>query len=69
MKEIIYVKLVDEGIDVWQPVEAVFINEKTYRILDSDIEENAQFQNNAVVEVKDKEFQDGSFGLIAYKSI
>jgi len=35
-REYIHVLLLDEGIDVWRPVEAEKIGEKIYKILEDD---------------------------------
>jgi hypothetical protein len=52
----IYVKLLEEGTDVYRPVEVEKINENTFRIKDqNDYDEVWEFSPGAIVEVEEKE--------------
>jgi hypothetical protein len=65
--EAIYVKIIDEDIDVWKPAKAECIKDDIYKIIDTDDE--LEFNNGSIVQVKKKIFSDGEEGLIAYRKI
>ena len=67
MKSIIYVKILNEDINVWKPINAILIGENTYEIIDEDDE--IEFKNGEIVKVKKKIFSDKTEGLIAYKTV
>lgn len=69
MKEQIYIYLLNEGTDVWRPVDAELIEENIYKILskNTDSSEEWQFSTNDIVECEDKIFQNGDKGLIAVR--
>jgi len=63
----IYVKLLNEGVEVWRPVDAEKINDH-YKILSentSDGDEIWEFQCGELVKVKKHKFSDGFKGLVA----
>ncbi len=48
----IYVALLDEGVDAWRPVEALYIKDNVYKILNQPYDrtiENWQFQPGELV--------------------
>lgn len=58
----IYVALLGEGVDVWRPVEALYVNEDIYKILDQPYDraiENWQFQPGQLVVCEMIESSDG----------
>ena len=67
MKQIIYGKIIDEDIDVWKPVEATKVSIDTYRIDANDSE--LEFRKGDLVQVREKEFCDGTKGIIAYRKL
>jgi hypothetical protein len=63
----IYVALLDEGIDVWRPVEARKVSPDTYLIVDRDYDprtERWEFEPGTVVRCR-KENRDGREILVA----
>ncbi|MDJ0943571.1 MAG: hypothetical protein QNJ30_08905 [Kiloniellales bacterium] len=59
---IIQVALLDEGVDVWRPVEAIHLGGDAYRILDQPYEsdiETWQFTPGAEVICEPKVLSDG----------
>ena len=63
----IYVKLLDEGTDVWIPVDAEKINDH-YKIISentSDGDEIWEFNYGDHVKVKKRKFSGGFTGLVA----
>lgn len=69
IKTVIYIKLLDEDIDVWKPVLAIKICNYLYKINDDIEEEDSEFKNGEIVKVKNKTFSDNSQGMVAYKSV
>ncbi len=66
----IYVTLLDEGTDVWRPVEAVHLCDDIYRITNSNFnseDERWQFSPGDVVRCQTHVFADGSKGMVAYE--
>jgi hypothetical protein len=71
-KVTIYVALLDEGVDVWRPVEAVYEGDNRYRITSPDPDpENEQweFASGTRVCCKPRTFQDGQTGRVAYSCV
>ena len=69
---IIYVKLLGEGINVWKPVSATYIENDTYLIKDNNFDfsiEEPEFINGDIVRTENHKFSDGSFGLIAIEKL
>ena len=72
--ETIYVKLLEEGIDVSRPVKAKFIEKNRYQILDknSDIDskygEIWEFNENDIVECKETDGINYAIKLYSDKS-
>jgi hypothetical protein len=67
-RRLIYVPLVDEGVDVWRPVIAEVVGDQTFRIVGENIspdDEHWAFATGEVVRCEDHRFQDGSSGLVA----
>jgi hypothetical protein len=66
-RDTIYVALLDEGIDVWRPVEAEKLSRDRYLIVDQDYDpgvETWEFEPGAIVRCR-KESRDGRSILIA----
>lgn len=66
-RDTIYVALLDEGIDVWRPVEAERLSADTYLIVDQDYEpevERWEFEPGTIVRCR-KEKRDGRHILVA----
>jgi len=58
----VYVGLLDEGIDVWRPVQAEHVEGNTYRILDQPYDravESWQFEPGDEVVCEPKGFAEG----------
>jgi len=56
----VYVSLLDEGTDVWRPVEAIRIGENMWRLCGPIPEDETwQFQPNDVVKCEEKWLSDG----------
>ena len=66
MKSIIYVKVLDENINVWKPINALCIDENTYKIDDNDDE--IEFKKGQIIKVVKKIFSDGTKGLVPYEA-
>jgi hypothetical protein len=67
-RRLIYVPLVDEGVDVWRPVVAEVVGDQTFRIVGENIspdDEHWAFATGEVVRCEDHRFKDGSSGLVA----
>jgi hypothetical protein len=64
----IYMPLLDEGVDVWRPVNAVHIEKNMYKIIsineDPD-DEHWQFPTGDIVYCREIKFEDGNIGLVA----
>jgi hypothetical protein len=66
-RDTIYVALLDEGIDVWRPVEARRLGADTYLIVDQDYDrrtERWEFEPGTAVRCR-KESRDGRQILVA----
>ena len=61
--ETIYVRLLDEGVDVWRPVRAETLAEGQYRIISGNTNpenEKWEFGTGDVVHCVEKELMDGT---------
>jgi hypothetical protein len=66
----IYVRLLDEGVDVWRPVRALHQSDDVYVILSEPVEgENWEFESRSSVRCRLNTFSDGSEGLVANKLV
>ena len=65
----IYVRLLDEGIEVWRPVSAERVRNTIYRIIESPANdtEHWEFKAGETVCCQEKSFADGKRGLVAYE--
>ena len=66
MKSIIYIKVLDENINVWKPINALRIDKNTYKIDDNDDE--IEFKKGQIIKVVKKIFSDGTKGLVPYEA-
>jgi hypothetical protein len=61
--EQVYVRLLDEGVNVWRPVPAYRIDQRTYALLRSDDydpdDETWEFPPGSVVECENRRLSDG----------
>jgi hypothetical protein len=66
---VVYVRLLDEGTDVWRPVRATALLDGTFRLLEPDgYDPNAEtweFPPLTKVRCVAKKFTDGAEGLVA----
>jgi hypothetical protein len=64
-----YVRLLDEGADVWRPVRATALPDGTFRLLEPDgydpIAEKWEFPLLTKVRCASRKFTDGGEGLVA----
>jgi len=70
MVETIMVALLDEGLEVWRPVQARAIGADLYRILGVEMDvrdERWEFSRGAVVRCKPKEFEGGDVRMTAFE--
>ena len=66
----IFVALLDEGAEVWRPVEARPLGGESYEILGPvPADERWQFTPGQRVLCREKAFSDGSKGLVAYEVV
>jgi hypothetical protein len=64
--ETIYIRLLDEGTDVWRPVHALRIEGNRFRILDSKPEDETwPVESGQFVRCEERTFSDGTVGLVA----
>ena len=59
----IYVRLLDEGVDVWRPVKAEVLGGERYRIISENTDpevEKWEFKIGEVVHCTEKELMDGT---------
>ncbi len=69
--ETIYVRLLDEGIEVFRPVRAVCLQEKLYKIIDQNYDpetETWEFVPQAIVQVEFMKSDKNENFLAAVKS-
>ena len=65
----IYVRLLDEGTDVWRPVDAEMIAENIYRLVGrQEGDENWEFDTGCRVRVEERSFTDHQ-ALVAVMAI
>lgn len=67
----IYVYLLDEGVDVWRPIQARCVGESQYRILSRNVspeDEHWEFSTGDVVRCVSKAFDDGE-ALVAVERL
>jgi hypothetical protein len=65
-KVLVYVKLLDEGVDVWRPVSAEVASDGAYRLADDQPEgERWEFEPGTSVWCEERRFEDGILGLVA----
>jgi hypothetical protein len=67
----IYVYLLDEGTDVWRPVEAVHVGEDRYRIMSVNVDpedERWQFSTGDVVRCSRRALSGGP-ALVAHERV
>ena len=66
---VVYVRLLDEGTDVWRPVRATPFPDGTFRLLEPDgYDPNAErweFPPSTKVRCVTRKFTDGGEGLVA----
>jgi hypothetical protein len=71
-KTTIFIFLLNEGVEVWRPVEAELIEDGIYKILsvnDDPDNEAWQFQTGMIVRCENKTFSDGETKLVAIESV
>ena len=59
----IYIRLLDEGVDVWRPVRAETLRGERYRIISENTDpedEKWEFKTGDVVHCVEKELMDGT---------
>ena len=64
----IYVRLLDEGTEVWRPVNATFEGAAKYRIVSENPDpedERWEFSTGQLVQCQERSFSDGTCGLAA----
>jgi len=68
-KAVVYVRLLDEGTDVWRPVSATPLPDGTFRLLEptgyDPITETWEFPPSTKVRCVTRKFTDGGEGLVA----
>ncbi len=64
----IYVELLNEGIEVWRPVEALHLKDDIYQItsIKDDPDEEWKFVSGEIVHCKSRVFSDGTEAITAY---
>ncbi len=70
--EIIYVSLLDEPVEAWRPVDAVRLEENTFKITSANLypdDERWQFVTGEVVLCKERQFPNGPTCLVAVEKI
>lgn len=72
MKTIIYVKLLEEGVNVYRPVPAKKLSENIYKLQGKELyhpsDENWEFPYDSCVEVSEQYLNDGK-SLVAIKLV
>lgn len=66
----IFVALLDEGVDVWRPVEATHEGDDRYRIVSKNQDpedERWAFKSGDIVRCRRQAFGDGHVGLVAFE--
>ncbi len=66
----ILVKLLDEAVDVWRPVDAEHVGGDKYRVLGQIPEAEVwEFQPGDVVHCRSRDFADSRTGLVAFARV
>ena len=66
----LYVRLLDEGVDVWRPVRGLHQSENVYRILsEARDSERWEFGSGTYVRCRSQTFSDGEKRLVAFEVI
>jgi hypothetical protein len=69
----VYVRLLDEGTDVWRPVRASVLPDGTFRLLEPDgydpKTEKWEFPPSTKVRCVTRKFADGDEGLVAVSRV
>jgi hypothetical protein len=68
----IFVALLDEGVDVWNPVQARPLSRELFRIVgvEADVsDESWQFPAGAIVRCEQRRLGDGTIGMTAVEQI
>jgi hypothetical protein len=68
----IFVPLLEEGVDVWRPVQARRLDRGLFRIIGIEADtrdETWRFPAGAIVRCEDKRFADGTSGITAVEQI
>jgi hypothetical protein len=71
-REEIYVYLLDEGTDVWRPVQAEKLNNKLYRIVSNNPDpenEKWQYSTGEIVKCEERLFSNSKKCLVAIEKI
>jgi hypothetical protein len=66
----IYMPLLEEGVPVWRPVQALFLRDGVYRIVSDSNgfpNEQWQFSTGSSVRCQPHTFANGETGLAAYE--
>lgn len=67
--ETIYMYLLDEGVDVWRPVQAEKFGPELYRVLGPVPEEEVwQFPPGSIVRVQIKRLENSDYPVAAYNA-
>ena len=66
----VYVALVDEAVECWRPVDAEYLGKDQYR-LSGQVPDGEvwAFQPGETVKCRERTFQDGASGLVAYARV
>jgi hypothetical protein len=65
-KILVYVRLLDEGVDVWRPVTAEVTGHCCYKITDDQQDdERWEFEPGMSVRCQERRFEDGTLALVA----
>jgi hypothetical protein len=68
----VFVALLDEGVDIWRPVQARPLAGGLFRIVgvEADVsDERWEFPAGAIVRSEKKRFADGTTGLVAVEQV
>jgi hypothetical protein len=66
----LYVRLLDEGVEVWRPVRGIHWADDVYRILSEPREgERWEFASGTAVRCRPQTFPDGEEQLVAFEAV
>jgi hypothetical protein len=66
----VYVALVDEGVECWRPVDARHVRDDQYLLTGAVPEDEVwEFQTGETVLCRERTFQDGATGLVAFARV